>query len=188
MKARKSITDQKNVYLQYFTQEQHCSQSRSTGLQKPLCVLHSSTQERHYLDECSKFQQMTVANRMKLCDEEKLCRLCLKRNHVAKRSRHNKSCTATGCKKMHHPLLHKGESLTEVNSLTPPPPRKPGHALAGVPMWLRCITGRVNLCHEWKSKSACQCFFRRWFECIFHQQRFNRIPECRERTLDYAED
>ena len=105
----------------YFAQEQRGSQIGPKEKQKPFCVLHSSTQERHYLDECSQFQQMTVADRMKVCDKEKLCRLCLKRNHIAKncRSRQNKSCMETGCNKMHHSLLHRGENVTEFNSVTP---------------------------------------------------------------------
>ena len=84
--------------------------STNTLLRKcPICS------DVHFTDQCRKFINAPVWKRKEMVVLHKLCNVCLKPNHMAKDCRVKRYCTAEGCGRPHHRLLH-----TEIETETSP--------------------------------------------------------------------
>ena len=86
--------------------------SRSKEIFIPPCVYHQKEKgqnERHYLDNCALFKALSVKDRRDFTYANRLCKICLKRNHMAKDCR-NQRAMCKRCKSgnnKHHFLLHE---------------------------------------------------------------------------------
>ncbi|TPP58045.1 Protein disulfide-isomerase [Fasciola gigantica] len=69
----------------------------------------------HYVDQCSTFQSLSVADRNEEIKKMKPCFLCLKPNHVVKNCRSRRTGGLSDCKCQHHPKLHR-QRTPESNS------------------------------------------------------------------------
>ena len=61
--------------------------------------------EQHQLNRCPVFLAATVDGRWQVVKEKRRCTCCLG-SHFVRRCRQRVKCTATGCDRVHHPLLH----------------------------------------------------------------------------------
>ncbi|CAH8485099.1 unnamed protein product [Dicrocoelium dendriticum] len=69
----------------------------------PKCL---SCEQRHYLDQCDDFRNLSLNKRLEFCRAHRLCQLCLKPNHDLLNCRSRRCCGSNNCKLLHHPLLH----------------------------------------------------------------------------------
>ncbi|KAH9581857.1 hypothetical protein MS3_00008868 [Schistosoma haematobium] len=74
---------------------------RTLGLSCLLCT------GNHLLDQCERFRDKNVNERIEFVSKKKLCNVCLKANHIARNCRAPRSCTVEGCDWRHHTLLHR---------------------------------------------------------------------------------
>ncbi|CAH8527045.1 unnamed protein product [Dicrocoelium dendriticum] len=73
----------------------------------PKCL---SCEQRHYLDQCDDFRNLSLNKRLEFCHAHRLCQLCLKPNHDLVNCRSRRCCGSNNCKLLHHPLLHVDRS------------------------------------------------------------------------------
>ncbi|KAH8852700.1 Gag-Pol polyprotein [Schistosoma japonicum] len=78
-----------------------------------VCIL---CEDNHFLDQCPTLLSLEVDKRLDLIKEKRLCRLCLKTNHVAKDCRLRRGCTVEGCGGRHHTLLHVTTDVSLFNA------------------------------------------------------------------------
>lgn len=62
--------------------------------------------EPHRLENCQRFNNLTVDKRNELIKKRKLCFRCLKGGHRSVDCTQDKACPKEGCKYRHHVLLH----------------------------------------------------------------------------------
>ena len=83
---------------------------------KQNCIWHQKQQnriEKHYLDTCTEFKSLSVNERRDFVFRNRLCRLCLKPNHVAKDCRNLRAqCKRCSGDNKHHFLLHQNSEVT----------------------------------------------------------------------------
>ncbi|CAH8428700.1 unnamed protein product [Schistosoma turkestanicum] len=78
-----------------------------------VCIL---CKDNHFLDQCPTLLSLEVDKRLDLIKEKRLCRLCLKANHIAKDCRLRRGCTVEGCGGRHHTLLHVTTDVSPSNA------------------------------------------------------------------------
>ena len=82
------------------------------------CIWHQrqlNKIEKHYLDTCAEFKALNVTERRDFVFKNRLCRLCLKSNHVAKDCRNPRAqCKKCSNGNKHHFLLHMPNAVSEV--------------------------------------------------------------------------
>ncbi|VDP43817.1 unnamed protein product [Schistosoma curassoni] len=74
---------------------------RTLGLSCLLCTVN------HPLDQCERFRDKNVHERIEFASKKKLCNVCPKANHIARNCRAPRSCAVEGCGWRHHTLLHR---------------------------------------------------------------------------------
>ncbi|KAH9588151.1 Protein disulfide-isomerase tmx3 [Schistosoma haematobium] len=74
---------------------------RTRGLSCLLCT------GNHPLDQCERFRDKNVNEKVEFASRKKLCNVCLKANHIARNCRAPRSCAVEGCGWRHHTLLHR---------------------------------------------------------------------------------
>ncbi|XP_055622473.1 uncharacterized protein LOC129766046 [Toxorhynchites rutilus septentrionalis] len=62
--------------------------------------------QHHPLVRCSKFEKMTLAERLRTVNSKRLCLNCFRHDHFARDCSFSYSCRV--CKKKHHSMLHPG--------------------------------------------------------------------------------
>ena len=76
----------------------------------PYCPFHKrkmNSIEKHYLDVCPKFKALTAKDKKEFVFNAKLCRLCLKPNHIARDCTNKRNrCPKCPQNALHHFLLH----------------------------------------------------------------------------------
>ncbi|XP_062699286.1 uncharacterized protein LOC134284451 [Aedes albopictus] len=82
-----------------------------------------SCDQHHPLFQCPRFERMSVADRLKVVNDQHLCHNCFRQDHLARNCQSKFSCRH--CRKRHHSLLHPGyhpleteQSSTTVRPLT----------------------------------------------------------------------
>ena len=60
----------------------------------------------HKLASCGKFKGLTVEKRSEIAKESRVCFRCLSSEHLSPACDRSVTCTVTGCKGLHHPMLH----------------------------------------------------------------------------------
>ena len=105
----------------------------------------------HYPDQCPKLLEMSVDERLETVRRRKLCRICLKANHMAKGCKLRRFCSVEGCGGDHNRLLHSVKksvnraeiadphniSQSQANHSTAPSTGSNNVALAVLPVTLR---------------------------------------------------
>ncbi|CAG2201460.1 unnamed protein product [Mytilus edulis] len=72
-----------------------------------------------YIEFCSKFKSMNLADRLKFVSRNRLCYNCLKGKHFANSCRKPKSCTVSDCNVKHNLLLHSWVKPESDNTASP---------------------------------------------------------------------
>lgn len=100
------------------------AEKKETGEQQhqrraPFCFKCKT--EGHRIAECSEFKKMTAGERYKFVFKSNLCFSCFAPKHAAKKCNWSKPCPISGCKIIHHVLLHedgaKGASTTAASNV-----------------------------------------------------------------------
>ncbi|XP_075150403.1 uncharacterized protein LOC142224509 [Haematobia irritans] len=76
-------------------------------------TLASSTEAANSTVNCHKFKTADRAERWNIVREFRLCKQCLRRHYGSCNS--NIKCSIDGCEVKHHPLLHRMQSVDEIN-------------------------------------------------------------------------
>ncbi|XP_065092105.1 uncharacterized protein LOC135712935 [Ochlerotatus camptorhynchus] len=67
----------------------------------------------HKLRFCDDFKKLSITDRLKTVEQNKLCALCLN-NHGKSRCTFKIRCNVAGCQGGHHPLLHRAEGVVQL--------------------------------------------------------------------------
>ncbi|XP_055543223.1 uncharacterized protein LOC129728792 [Wyeomyia smithii] len=70
----------------------------------------------HKLRFCDDFKRMSLVNRLKVVEKNKLCTLCLN-NHGKSTCNFKIRCNVGGCRGGHHPLLHRVEAAVQISNV-----------------------------------------------------------------------
>ncbi|XP_030834607.1 uncharacterized protein LOC115921347 [Strongylocentrotus purpuratus] len=93
-------------------QKSRCTKAFGTATQQdreqkdkrePSCTF-CGTNSRHVIDECRKFEALTVEERSEQCKRKGLCFRCLKPKHLKKECKSKIKCDV--CDRMHNTLMH----------------------------------------------------------------------------------
>ena len=87
----------------------HTTTIKDAPREKPPCYV---CQNKHYVDQCPRFKEMSCKERWKVVKDKKACFCCLKisKDHSVSNCRKRKECgelsQGSTCTKFHHKLLH----------------------------------------------------------------------------------
>ena len=89
---------------------QNTNKDKKGSTFRSYCLWHKielNVSEPHYLDSCDSFKALTVKQRRDFVYKNKLCRVCLKPNHIAKDCKNGRGRCRTCPQATHHFLLHE---------------------------------------------------------------------------------
>jgi len=61
----------------------------------------------HKIEDCSKFVDLTISDRVSFTRRNRLCDNCFKGGHISRFCKFNSACTIKDCTRKHHTLLHR---------------------------------------------------------------------------------
>ena len=72
----------------------------------------------HKVLECPTLADSTVAERIQIVKDSRLCFSCLNKGHITRDCRSRKRCDKNGCTRFHHQLLHTvAETISGIASV-----------------------------------------------------------------------
>ncbi|XP_063368206.1 uncharacterized protein LOC134656578 [Cydia amplana] len=78
----------------------------------------------HRISVCKKMQGMSIGERLQWAQGNQVCFKCLERRHSREQCQ-AKGCGVTGCRYVHHKLLHSNETTSRTPGYQAPPPPRP---------------------------------------------------------------
>ena len=100
----------------FFSEPQNVAKTENKDILHQLCKFCN---KRHGIWRCDEFRKLTVQKRWDTAKRFQLCYRCLGHDHFGKQCRRSRVCNLSGCKKVHHRLLHRDRNYDRLISDEP---------------------------------------------------------------------